>query len=911
VDCGCEIEYEHKLVLATASNAALANSFDFSINGEDSRDEAQTELEYTHTTFTGTQLYGEIEFTIPRAEINALKRSDHLLQVLLNDGLLYRVTLTFDGPDTLSDLEIGDNTHSIELLGGNTIGTVGPGGGSNLVKINQSFTIPASGGVTVVVGPADAFADGQAESVVLHGINGILSRSTEVYTFTRSETGTPKTIPAGSLIGIASQDPRLTIDGITARINASNLALGQTTQKFGRGRYFFSLKSANGKVLAFFSRIGILWANAIESPNGFFGAITAGQYRGIGNGRFLMRINDLAGKTLLAIDRIGRIVVRVPAIRAIDSEIRLTSGRHPFLLRGASGILFGIGKQGQILYRHGELERSLYSGACRLNNEVFFIKEENGRYGVYRLKNGIEEEIYSVGNNFALTQSAQDIGWASLQDGRVEYFFWNSALGVSSLSKEQEMLSADFWHITVNGQSLAVGTGGFHQNVTPLAYQRSFKLLDSGSSPLYDGSGDSLSLAPLSSPLRTFGTASSQPYPDNIYGETSAEGMIRELERIVASQTKLYCEVTGQGGQFYSVIKKNGTGNAYASAIYSATAHKQLAPADKIRIPAMLFIHGESDFDKPTYKTDIIEHKNNIQEFASMFGQSSSIPLLITQQSGLPTTGELPLSAELQRQAGEEDNITVVEPTYQYKCADVVHPDLHSKRRRGIKLAQVFYIVGVRGAQWKPVTPENVNVNGQVITIDFSVPFPPLRFDRHINQPTNIWLNGISQTNPWINGKGFEVFDGSTALNIASVAITGSKQIQITVSSGNPTRILYANHQNWSGVGNVTQGPQFSGRRGSLMDSDPYEGWDRKTIAVSAMLGSNVITPIMTNGLADVGFYDRAISDFLPSDAIVMTKTAQGNSATLSDSWGGTTGTHEIDFVAPQNNYCLIFDWSI
>jgi lysophospholipase L1-like esterase len=158
---------------------------------------------HTTTTFTGTQLYGEIEFTIPRAEINALKRSDHLLQVLLNDGLLYRVTLTFDGPDTLSDLEIGDNTHSIELLGGNTIGTA-PGVTATLIKVGQAVTIPASGGVTIVVDPVDAFASGQSELVSIFGIRGTLSRSGATYTFTRTAAGSAVSVPNGALISVIS-----------------------------------------------------------------------------------------------------------------------------------------------------------------------------------------------------------------------------------------------------------------------------------------------------------------------------------------------------------------------------------------------------------------------------------------------------------------------------------------------------------------------------------------------------------------------------------------------------------------------------------------------------------------------------------------------------------------------------------
>jgi hypothetical protein len=168
---------------------------------------------HTTTTFTGTQLYGEIEFTIPRAEINALKRSDHLLQVLLNDGLLYRLTLTFDGTDTLSDLEIGDNTHSIELLGGNSIS---PGNiTASLTRVSAPVTIPASGSTPIQIDPDDAFVNGQTEFVIINQIPGELSRSGGSYTFTRSASGTATAIATGTLISVTSTGNPLIVGNAT------------------------------------------------------------------------------------------------------------------------------------------------------------------------------------------------------------------------------------------------------------------------------------------------------------------------------------------------------------------------------------------------------------------------------------------------------------------------------------------------------------------------------------------------------------------------------------------------------------------------------------------------------------------------------------------------------------------------
>lgn len=197
---GCDGKtYTHKLVLGTAAAATLTDNEYFVIAGEDSRNESQTELEYTHTTFTGHLNYGEVEFAIPVAEINALKSSNHLLQMLLSDGLLYYEQLTFTGEDSPKNgLVYDQNTHSIELLGGNTIA---PGDiVAQQIKVGAGFTIPESGSVTVPIEPVDVFGNGQSETVLVQKVAGILSLSNGTYTFTRNNSGDSVFVPQGATV---------------------------------------------------------------------------------------------------------------------------------------------------------------------------------------------------------------------------------------------------------------------------------------------------------------------------------------------------------------------------------------------------------------------------------------------------------------------------------------------------------------------------------------------------------------------------------------------------------------------------------------------------------------------------------------------------------------------------------------
>lgn len=203
--CGSGQTYTHTLVLASNASTSLNASPYFSISGEDRRNEVQSVLEYTQTTFTGNLTYGEIEFEIPVAEINALTRGNHLLQVALSDNLLYHEQLTFEGADNPKDrLDFDDSTHSIELLGGNTIA---PGDiVSQLVKVGAAFTIPATGGVTVTLNPSDALANGQSELAVIYRIPGTLSRAGGIYTFSRNFDGTATNIAEGALISILAPE---------------------------------------------------------------------------------------------------------------------------------------------------------------------------------------------------------------------------------------------------------------------------------------------------------------------------------------------------------------------------------------------------------------------------------------------------------------------------------------------------------------------------------------------------------------------------------------------------------------------------------------------------------------------------------------------------------------------------------
>jgi hypothetical protein len=131
----------------------------------------------------------------------------------------------------------------------------------------------------------------------------------------------------------------------------------------------------------------------------------------------------------------------------------------------------------------------------------------------------------------------------------------------------------------------------------------------------------------------------------------------------------------------------------------------------------------------------------------------------------------------------------------------------------GEKTAQISYQRAVLGLDWQPLMPINVSRNGNVVTVQFHVPVPPLNWDSSFDAPA------IAE---WKNGKGFELFTSTGNITISSVAISGDS-VQITASGTLPATDLSV------GYAITSQGKQLSNhsksvRWGQLRDSDPFTG---------------------------------------------------------------------------------------
>lgn len=458
------------------------------------------------------------------------------------------------------------------------------------------------------------------------------------------------------------------------------------------------------------------------------------------------------------------------------------------------------------------------------------------------------------------------------------------------------------------GQSLSVGAAG-----TPVVSSQqpfsNLKLFDAAPDPKYDGQGDMLSLVPLVSPIRP-SMAGYPPiaYPNNIAGETPNEGMSNQVSALTQAiggfDTVSVAANVGESGQSITVIEKGGTGNAYASTLYEAQAVKALAAQQQktFGVGAVILTHGETDANDANYEAEIQKLQADYEaDLSAITGQSSPIPILVSQQATFPAdAGSFAQSTLAAWRLGVDfpGKFYCVGPKYQYEySADHVHFIASQYRRLGEKYAEVYVHAMLMKEDWAPLQPVKASIAGAVITVDFHVPTPPLVWEESISPPHQTVLT------QWAKGRGFEAGDSTGALTITDVAIAGSS-VTVTLAqppAGQNLTVAYALFQDQQGYSGGTD----NGRRGQLRDSDPFVGYDQETVACNVTQGSNVVTAMAPGSLDARARTDLATGAFFASDAVVMAKN--GDALTLSQPWNGATGQAMITFRNDQRNYAVQF----
>jgi hypothetical protein len=472
--------------------------------------------------------------------------------------------------------------------------------------------------------------------------------------------------------------------------------------------------------------------------------------------------------------------------------------------------------------------------------------------------------------------------------------------------------NAPIWlGVVGTGQSLSVGAAsGPLLSTSPLANHFKLSLGARATSWPIDPADPELSLAPLVEPIRPLDTGSSNPYPNNIYGETFHTAMAAQLgalhQAAAGAELTSAHSVVGQGAASITIIQKNGSGNAYAASLFEVTAFARLAASAGARyeVGAVMLTHGEADAERPSYQDDIVRLAADYdQDLRAITGQSRAIPLIVTQQNADPGTGRATSTVGAWKAGVDQPGkIYCAGPKYQYGYAgDRVHLVTEQYDRLGVKYAEVLYEVVVRGNDWQPLQPVEVTRDGQTISVRFHVPFPPLVWDEAFGLPHQFGHPA------WANGRGFEVEDSQGEVTITGATIEGDTvrigidRLPIATATG-PLVVRYAMTQDAT----TRAAGQPTGRFGQLHDSDPLIAIDASEIDCMVTNGSKAVSAVTAGAFVTRYAHDVVEGSGLAANTLVV--SANAGVANLSQPWTGATGTARLRFRSNQWNYAVAFE---
>lgn len=466
------------------------------------------------------------------------------------------------------------------------------------------------------------------------------------------------------------------------------------------------------------------------------------------------------------------------------------------------------------------------------------------------------------------------------------------------------------WCVMGTGQSLSVGSTSEPVITGYGSGFNNFKLgYDTGTIPWL-----STVLVPLEEYMRPL---SASPYPYNIQGQTVHTIMGAQISTLVQARTGhayvTYHGAFGSNGWNMDLIEKNGVQKPPTPTDPSGIGYSYQAMLDELAIAIPLITaqenrvakfragtltHGESDYSSPGYGARVRTlQQNQKADLFALSGQPMTDPysLIASQASGFPAEGStgVTVSAASLWNASVQypGEIVVSGPKYQYDYSpDNIHLTNVSENRLGVKYGQVYDAL-VRGTGWTPLQPNGITVLGSLITLTFDIPVTPLQWDE------TIVVHQVAHTE-WANGRGFEVMDSTGDLTITSATIVG-ETVQILLASVPSTglRVRYAMVNDGTGCR----------RGGQLVDSDPFVGVDLQVYQATMTNGSPVAT--ILSPTFKHGPRDNVASGALLTGATIL--SVAGSDITMSQNWGGPSGTWPLTIWFDERNYLVQFDLAV
>lgn len=349
------------------------------------------------------------------------------------------------------------------------------------------------------------------------------------------------------------------------------------------------------------------------------------------------------------------------------------------------------------------------------------------------------------------------------------------------------------------GQSLAIGTGGLPVLSTE-PFQNGYML-----------NWGRTAFIPLVEPV----TGAVGPV-----GETMTTGMLSTLSQNASSDPNgddrwfISC-LQGAGAVPYSSLMQGS--DIYQQLMVDIDSAKRhcLTAGRPLVVRALTVVHGETDQYQGTtaeeYQNYLLDWQADIKDDVFLrTGQSEETLLLTDQMSSWMSFGSpVPVTAlgQYGAIAASGGKVVLTTPKYIFDSVDwLSHMTNYSYRRLGEYYAKAFRISIDQGMAWRPLMPESATLSGNVITVHFNVPVPPLVLDTiMVSRRVNY---------------GFEYVDDCWSAAIDHISIISPMDVEIALSNvpvcGN-TRIRYA----YTGVVGAWTGRHIQGAiGGNLRDSD-------------------------------------------------------------------------------------------
>ncbi|MDR2626485.1 MAG: T9SS type A sorting domain-containing protein [Dysgonamonadaceae bacterium] len=394
--------------------------------------------------------------------------------------------------------------------------------------------------------------------------------------------------------------------------------------------------------------------------------------------------------------------------------------------------------------------------------------------------------------------------------------------------------AADYLQILVYGQSLSQGWEA-PEAITTTPVEGNYML---GNSPLMRYNSGEAVLSPLVATKWDSG------------GEQPVAGCVNAFSTLYREQVDAHMKFIGmtggEGGLTIERLSKECTNSGYYESTFIRILDNTLEALrnsnSTVVCPAIIYMQGESNCnnfsyyrdqgmtpgthgttDKEEYKGLLLQLKNNMQaDIMSKYGQEEKPLFFIYQTSGkYIQMNEMNIAMAQYEFAGENEDVIMLNPHYAMPDYNGGHLSTNGYRWYGEIMGKILYDVLVEKKPYEPLQPQAFSIEDNAITIDYSVPSPPLVLDT--------W------TTPLVSNYGFCVYKNGMYTNIVNkVEVKDDTKLVLTCSSRltGKIEIIYAG-KSTSGSGNLCDSYHFPSMYSYCDDSsasakESYTSTDRE-----------------------------------------------------------------------------------